>query len=103
MAFNSIIKRLVADPDFQSIFKKAAGTAVKRVAEKAEKVPGRTMAGSIARGLKGATKVANKIKNPAEDVVESATKMKKGGAVDKMGRAVKRKTADVKGRAMKGK
>ena len=29
--------------------------------------------------------------------------LKKGGSVDKMGRAVKRKTADVKGRAMKGK
>lgn len=28
-------------------------------------------------------------------------KMKKGGMADKMGRAVMRKTADVKGRAMK--
>jgi hypothetical protein len=44
-----------------------------------------------------------KFKNVAEKTVASATRMKRGGAVDKMGRAVKRKTADVKGRAMKGK
>ena len=64
-------------------------------------------ASSNPKGLAGKVVKAlgeeGKLKNVAEKTVASATGMKKGGSVDKMGRAVKRKTADVKGRAMKGK
>ena len=64
-------------------------------------------ASSNPKGLAGKVVKAlgeeGKLKNVAEKMVASATGMKKGGSVDKMGRAVKRKTADVKGRAMKGK
>lgn len=42
-------------------------------------------------------------KKVPEFAADGVGKMKMGGMADKMGRAVKRKTADVKGRAMKGK
>ena len=122
MAFSSLIKRLTANPAFLKAVEKAAAPAekpgagaisqtkrgianVKRFAkgEKLERAPREAPAGGTGFGFKAVKKAVGRIKNPAEGAVESATKMKKGGAVDKMGRAVKRKTADVKGRAMKGK
>lgn len=56
----------------------------------------------IMKNIKDSKREGTK-KNVAESTVDSATAMKKGGPVNKMGRAVKRKTADVKGRAMRGK
>ena len=84
---------------------------IKKVTEMVKKTQSGAMSpGSKTRGSRGVVgklvtklKEEGKLKNVAEKAVASATGMKKGGGVDKMGRAVKRKTADVKGRAMKRK
>jgi hypothetical protein len=80
---------------------------LKKVAEATRKIAPGTKGTKRVKGPFGKAiaklEEEGKLKNVAEKTVASATGMKRGGAVDKMGRAVKRKTADVKGRAMKGK
>ena len=55
----------------------------------------------IGRAIRGRGKALSKVGG----MMSGATGMKKGGSVmsDKMGRAMKKKTADARGRAMKGK
>ena len=73
----------------------AAGAAAPAVAEEAKK----RMSGlrGIGRALRGRGRALSKM--------SGMMGMKKGGSVmaDKMGRAMKKKTADARGRAMKGK
>jgi hypothetical protein len=84
--------------------KKNVNPGLKAIAKSIAKSRGTLeTAGKKASGSVGKTQEEGKLQNVAEKTVASATGMKRGGAVDKMGRAVKRKTADVKGRAMKGK
>lgn len=115
-------KKLLQNPAVIAAFKKAAGEAGAGTPAKATKGPGLSGLGRIMRGEAqarpekpasgsrmgaGIREVAQKVrdmgnkKTVAESTVESATKMKKGGMADKSGRAMKRRTADTKGRAMR--
>jgi hypothetical protein len=127
MAFN--FKKIFENPSFREALKKAVGQAETAAPARAL-IKGSGMASiaknarALAAGQKidrarpekpasgsrmgaGIREVAQKVrdmgnkKTAAESVVESATKMKKGGMADKSGRAMKRRTADTKGRAMR--
>ena len=101
MAFN--FKKFFQNPEVMSVFKKAvtqaAGEGVTRArSERPAREP--NLASGVRKAIEKARGMGNK-KTVAESTVESATKMKKGGMADKSGRAMKRRTADTKGRAMR--
>jgi len=100
----------------KGLMKKMAGTIARAVKEKesaSAAEPGRrkdNMAGMAIEAKKGGLIKKDKMKMVMKGgkkvpsfAADGVGKMKKGGMADKTGRAMTRKTADTKGRAMKGK
>lgn len=87
----------------------AAGAAAPAAAEAASKPRGglKNLVRSLAPAAKGLRGIGRAIRGRGRAIAEAGKVpgMKKGGSVmaDKMGRAMKKKTADARGRAMKGK
>jgi hypothetical protein len=100
----------------KGLMKKMAGTIARAVKEKesaSAAEPARrkdNMAGMAIEAKKGGLIKKDKMKMVMKGgkkvpsfAADGVGKMKKGGMADKTGRAMTRKTADTKGRAMKGK
>jgi hypothetical protein len=119
MAFKKMAKRIAESPEFKrgmmrsGAEKETGPTAGDAAAARmiAEKMSGSASSGTPRkRGLKGiGQRVAGALKASQEakknpdlaKTLPQLPKFKKGGMADKSGRAMTRKTADTKGRAMK--
>ncbi len=100
----------------KGLMKKMIGTVAKAIKEKETASAGESarrkdnMAGMAIEAKKGGLIKKDKMKMVMKGgkkvpsfAADGVGKMKKGGMADKTGRAMTRKTADTKGRAMKGK
>lgn len=93
----------------KGLMKKVMGTIAKAVKEKETASAGESarrkdnMAGMAIEAKKGGLMKKGKMEMAMKGGKKVPAFLAKSGMADKTGRAVKRKTADVKGRAMKGK
>lgn len=93
----------------KGLMKKMMGTIAKAVKEKETASAGESarrkdnMAGMAIEAKKGGLMKKGKMEMAMKGGKKVPAFLAKSGMADKTGRAVKRKTADVKGRAMKGK
>lgn len=93
----------------KGLMKKVMGTIAKAVKEKETASAGESarrkdnMAGMAIEAKKGGLMKKGKMEMAMKGGKKIPAFLAKSGMADKTGRAVKRKTADVKGRAMKGK
>jgi hypothetical protein len=93
----------------KGLMKKMVGTIAKAVKGKEEASAGESgrrkdnMAGMAIEAKKGGLMKKGKMEMAMKGGKKVPAFLAKSGMADKTGRAVKRKTADVKGRAMKGK
>jgi hypothetical protein len=93
----------------KGLMKKMIGTVAKAIKEKETASAGESarrkdnMAGMAIEAKKGGLMKKGKMEMAMKGGKKVPAFLAKSGMADKTGRAVKRKTADVKGRAMKGK